>query len=445
MVVRLDETHNPEAKSWVASGNAAGTDFPLQNLPFCVFQDFAEDMNAAIGVGIGDQILSLPACIASGLLSGLPVEIIQALQQKNLNQLMSLDRSAWRTTRRYIFSLLQARGELAGKAQAQSDNILVAQDSVQLLLPMAVGDFTDFECSHYHSTRMRKLMSGATTPLANGYYLPRAYHGRSSSVVVSGSPIYMPAGQIEHEPDIPKYKVCRQLDYELELGIVIGNGNQRGHPVPIDQAEDYIFGFCLLNDWSARDIQRWERLPLGPFLGKNHATMISPWIVTMEAMTPFRAPQTHPGEEWPQPLPYLFSERNVREGGLDVGMDVFVTTEKMREQKIDPYKTSSNRFLDAHWTLSQFITQHTCGGCNLRPGDLIGSGTVSGPEVHASACLMELTEMGKKPFELPSGEKRGFLEIGDEVVFKGAAVKAGYPRIGFGECRGRVQAPVFSP
>ena len=223
-------------------------------------------------------------------------------------------------------------------------------------------------------------------------------------MVVSGEPIYLPRGQIEGPHEIPTYKECVKMDYELELGIVIGTGNKRGHTIPMDEAEDHIFGFCIVNDWSARDVQHWERLPLGPFLGKNHATSISPWIVTLEAMAPYRAPQTHPGEGWPDPLPYLDSARNREQGGLDVNVDVFLTTATMRKQGATPYKVSSNRFLDAHWTVSQMVTQHTCGGCNLQPGDLFGSGTISGIEDYASACLMELSENGTKFMELPGGE-----------------------------------------
>jgi fumarylacetoacetase len=440
-MMTLNETHAPDIRSWEVSANSDDTDFPLQNLPYCVFQKPGE--TARIGMGIGRQILDLTQCAQSELLTALSEDIVGALQQTTLNEFMSLGYQSWHSARTHFFSLLQEEGAWAEKAKRLADSILVPQSDVKLLLPLTVGDFTDFECSHYHSARMRKLMSGATKPLANGYYLPRAYHGRSSSVVVSESPIYLPVGQIEQDNETPAYNACGQLDYELELGIVMGAGNERGCPIPIDEAEQHIFGVCLLNDWSARDIQHWERLPLGPFLGKNHATMISPWIVTLEALAPFRSPQTDPGEGWPLPLPYLHSERNIAAGGLDVNFDIFVTTQKMREQGLDPYKTSSNRFLDAHWTMSQFVAQHTSGGCNLRPGDLIGSGTVSGPEVHASACLMELTEKGNKPFELPNGETRGFLQVGDEVVFKGVSTKTGYPRIGFGECKGRVAAPRF--
>jgi fumarylacetoacetase len=436
MTNHINETHDSSVVSWVESANIENADFPIQNLPYCV-------SSFGVGVGIGDRILSLRVCEEAGLLDELPNKIRKALCGAVLNDLLALEHGDWSVCRAHFFALLRSDGDLALKAQRLANKILIRQADVDLLLPIAVGDFTDFECSHHHSKRMRKLMSGASKPLANGYYLPRAYHGRSSSVVVSGSPIYMPTGQIEDQPDIPAYSMSARFDYELELGVIIGTGNERGSPIAIDAAEDHIFGFCLLNDWSARDIQRWERLPLGPFLGKNHATSVSPWVITRDAMIPFRAPQTDPGEGWPTPLDYLHSERNEREGGLDVSMDVFVSSEKMRKQALPPHKTSSNRFLDAHWTISQFVAQHTCGGCNLRPGDLIGSGTISGVEVYASACLMELTAFGEEPFTLPTGEQRGFLQIGDEVVFKGESVRSGFARIGFGECRGRVSPPTI--
>lgn len=435
----LNETHVADATSWVESANAEGADFPIQNLPFCAFADGEEQR---LGVGIGDQILDLKACARTGLLSGLDGEVVKSLQGAVLNDFMALGRDYWRAVRKQIFDLLKSDGESADTAQAVSGEILVAQSEVNLALAMNIGDFTDYECSHHHAKRMRKLMSGASKPLPNGYWLPRAYHGRSSSVVISGSPIYLPIGQIEAENETPVVKPCVNFDYELELGIIVGTGNERGHPIPIEEAEDHIFGFCILNDWSARDIQKWERLPLGPFLGKNHATSVSPWVVTMEAMAPFRAPQQAvPEEGWPEPLPYLDSEQNRASGAIDVNFQVLVSTEKMREKGMQPVLNSRNKTLDASWTIAQIVAQHTSNGCNLRPGDLIGSGTVSGEAPSASACLMELSEAGSITREMPTGEKRSFLQVGDEVVFKGISEKEGYPRIGFGEVRGLVLPP----
>lgn len=435
----LDATHVADATSWVESAKVSGTDFPIQNLPFCAFVDGGEQR---LGVGIGDQILDLKVCAQGGLLSGLGDQVAEALQKPVLNDFMALGRDQWRATRREIFALLSSEGELAEKAKAVRTDILLAQGQATLALAMSIGDFTDYECSHHHAKRMRKLMSGASKPLANGYWLPRAYHGRSSSVVISGSPIYLPIGQIEGENETPVVKPCVNFDYELELGIIVGTGNERGHPIPIDEAEDHIFGFCIVNDWSARDIQKWERLPLGPFLGKNHATSVSPWVVTMEAMAPFRAPQQAvPEEGWPEPLPYLDSKQNRATGAIDVNFDVLVTTEKMREQGIEAVVNSRNKTLDASWTIAQIVAQHTSNGCNLRPGDLIGSGTVSGEAPSASACLMELSEAGTITREMPTGEQRSFLQVGDEVVFKGVSEKEGYPRIGFGEVRGLVLPP----
>ncbi|HAY46668.1 MAG TPA: fumarylacetoacetase [Gammaproteobacteria bacterium] len=438
----LDHTHAADAVSWIESANIQGVDFPIQNLPYCAFQN--NDTVARLGVGIGDQILDLSACAQAGLLSALPDSIVQTLQQSTMNAFMSLNRAAWRQTRHHFFSMLVSEGPQADQTIKFRSEVLVAQADVSLVMPMDIGDFTDYECSHHHAVRMRKIMSGTSKPLANGFYLPRAYHGRASSVVVSGEPIYLPLGQIEEEKEIPAYKPSEKFDYELELGIIIGAGNKRGHPIAIDDAEDNIFGFCLVNDWSARDIQKWERLPLGPFLGKSHATSMSPWIVTLEALAPFRAPQTHPGADWPEPLEYLSSDRNRAEGALDVAIDVYLSSEKMRENDDEPHKNSSNRLLDVHWTISQIVAQHTSGGCNLRPGDLIGSGTISGPAPHESACLYELSEGGKTTFNLPNGEIRSFLQVGDEVTFRGASIKEGYPRIGFGEVVGRVLPPVGS-
>jgi fumarylacetoacetase len=309
---------------------------------------------------------------------------------------------------------------------------------------MTVGDFTDFECSHHHARRMNRLMSHKDAP-RNGFFLPRAYHGRSSSVVVSDEPVYLPWGQTAPDDETPTYRACERFDYELELGIVIGAGNTRGHPISVENAEDHIFGFCIINDWSARDIQRWERLPLGPFNAKNHQTFVSPWIVTFEALAPFRAPHVQQIEGRPErPLPHLDRAKDAECGALDIGFKITLSTEKMRAEHLPAVETSTNTFLDSSWSLSQIVAHHTAGGCNLRPGDLIGSGTISGEADHASACLMELTELGRKPLVLPNGETRGFLEYGDEVTFSAASETAGYPRIGFGTCRGRVQKAPMS-
>ncbi|MCL4163425.1 UNVERIFIED_CONTAM: hypothetical protein GTU68_057248, partial [Idotea baltica] len=426
----------------VESANEENTDFPIQNLPYCAFSD--ESATQRLGVGIGNQILDLRACASAGLLLGLSDKVVSALQGGTLNEFMALGRDQWRAARSEFFALLLSSGELADKAKAIRSEILVPQSDATLALAMTIGDFTDYECSHHHAKRMRKLMSGASKPLPNGYWLPRAYHGRSSSVVISDSPIYLPIGQIEGENETPVVKPCVNFDYELELGIIVGTGNERGHPIPITEAEDHIFGFCIVNDWSARDIQKWERLPLGPFLGKNHATSVSPWVVTVEAMIPFRAPQQAvPEEGWPDPLPYLDSEKNRASGAIDVDFEVMVSTEKMREQGMEPVVNSRNTTLDASWTIAQILAQHTSNGCNLRSGDLIGSGTVSGEAPSASACLMELSEAGSLTRDMPTGEKRSFLKIGDEVVFKGVSQKEGYPRIGFGEVRGRVLPPAI--
>lgn len=433
----LDETHVASAASWVESANAVDADFPIQNLPYCAYRVGSGAVK--LGVGIGDQILDLSAAVNAGLLSDLPADVQTSLQQPTLNTFMAMGRPVWKATRKALFTALSA----GNPAASQAAGLLVAQSDVTFEIAMVIGDFTDCECSHHHARRMQLLMSGRTKPSGNGLYLPRAYHGRSSSIVMSGAPAYLPRGQIEVENEVPAYSTCVNFDYELELGIIIGKGNERGHPIKIDDAEDHIFGFNIINDWSARDIQKWERFPLGPFLGKNHGTSISPWIVTMEALAPFRVPPDHVGDDWPDPLPYLDSERNRTAGGVSVGFEILTSSAKMREMGLPLHTNSTNNVSDASWTISQLVTQHSSNGCNLRPGDLIGSGTISGPEPHQSACLFELSEAGKTSRELPSGETRTFLEVGDDVIFKGAATKDGYPRIGFGTVEGRVCPPAI--
>ena len=435
----LNKTHDLAATSWVDSANVDGVDFPVQNLPFCVYSIDAKQ--SRIGIGIGNKILDAEAVVNAGLLSECSKAIQEALTQPLLNQFMSLKRSDWQVTRLALFEILADDGAKAIAAQELSAGLLVSQADVTFHVPMVIGDFTDFECSRHHAKRMQRIMSGKSTPSINGYWQPRAYHGRSSSVVISGTPIYLPWGQVENSPTSSAYQPCVNFDYELEFGIVIGTGNQHNYPIKIDEAEDYIFGINLINDWSARDIQKFERFPLGPFLGKNHATSVSPWIVTFEALMPYRNPQPQPGSEYAEPHRYLQSERNKTEGGLDMNFDVFVSSEKMRETEMPAFLNSSNRSLDVHWTVSQILAQHTVSGCNLRPGDLIGSGTISGPESNESACLFELSEGGKKPWQLPSGESRTFLIAGDEVTIRGQAKRDGFKRIGFGHVVGRVNAP----
>lgn len=435
----INETHDVAASSWVESANIAGVDFPVQNLPFCVFK--THNSGFRIGVGIGDQIMDVPACLKAGLLDDLPEAILDTFTQTKLNAFMGLTRAEWRAARFAFFNILAKGGSQASAGQSSAGDILVPQAEAIFDVPMTIGDFTDFECSRHHAKRMQRIMSGKSSPSINGYWQPRAYHGRSSSIVVSGSPIYLPWGQVEDAPTTSSYQPSVHFDYELEFGIVIGTGNARNVPIKIDEAEEYIFGLNLINDWSARDIQKFERFPLGPFLGKNHGTSISPWIVTFEALAPFRSPQPQPGPEYAEPHRYLQSVRNQDTGGLDMLFDVLVSTEKMRADGQPAHVNSSNRSLDVHWTVSQILAQHTVNGCNLRPGDLIGSGTISGPKSDESACLFELSEGGKQEWSLPNGETRTFLVAGDEVTITGEAKREGFKRIGFGEVFGHVYAP----
>jgi fumarylacetoacetase len=306
-----------------------------------------------------------------------------------------------------------------------------------MLLPAAIGDYTDFYASIYHATNVGSMFRPDNPLLPNYKYVPIGYHGRSSSIVASGTPIRRPQGQWKDATaERPMFGPSRLLDYELEVGFFVGPGNALGEPIGIDDAEPHIFGLCLLNDWSARDIQAWEYQPLGPFLAKNFATSISPWVVTMEALEPFRAPAFKRADSDPEPLPYLSSSRDRDHGGIDITLEVFLTSEQMRASGIEPVRLSRGNFRDLYWTLAQLLTHHTSGGCNLRPGDLLASGTVSGASKDSQGCLLELTRRGAEPIQLPGGELRKFLEDGDEVVFRAYCERGGHRRIGFGDCRG---------
>jgi fumarylacetoacetase len=310
-------------------------------------------------------------------------------------------------------------------------------DEVEMLVPVEIGNFTDFYASVYHATNIGKMFRPDNPLMPNYKWVPIGYHGRASSIVISGAPIHRPVGQTkDHSADVPVFGPSRVLDYELEVGLFVGKGNEQGKPVKIGEAEDHIFGLCLVNDWSARDIQRWEYQPLGPFLSKSFATTISPWIVTMEALAPFRAPAFERPAGDPQPLPYLDSPDNRERGGFDIKLEVLISTVQMREKGIAQHRLSGSNTRDLYWTFAQMLTHHASNGCNLQAGDLIASGTVSGAAKDSQGCLIELTERGSKPVELPTGEIRRFLEDGDEVILRGYCEREGFRRIGFGECRG---------
>ncbi len=414
------------------SANQPGADFPIQNLPFGIFRWSGGAESPRIGVAIGDSILDLPACRERGLLDGLPPDAYAACAEPALNALMSLPSSRWSALRRRLSELLRS-------GSPRVDDLLIPMAEAELLLPAEIGDFTDFYASVYHATNVGAMFRPDNPLLPNYKYVPIAYHGRASSVVVSNTPIRRPAGQTQDDPSgKPGFGPSKLLDYELEVGFFVGPGNSLGQPIPLDEAESHIFGFCLVNDWSARDIQKWEYQPLGPFLAKSFATTISPWVVTLEALEPFRVPgfARPPGD--PEPLAYLSGPQDRERGGVAIALEVLLSTQRMREQGIAPAGVSRSNFRDLYWTVAQMVTHHASNGCNLRPGDLLASGTVSGATKEARGCLLELTWRGAEPIQLPGGESRRFLEDGDEVILRGWCERPGFVRIGFGHCRGLI-------
>ena len=401
----IDHTHDPALESWVESANQPGCDFPIQNLPFGTFR--TED-RPHVGVAIGDQILD-----ATG-----------AFGIESLKALMTLPHSARAEFRSRV-------SEYLSKRSSGAEAFLAPISSVELLLPCEIGDYTDFYASLYHATNVGRMFRPDNPLLPNYKWIPVGYHGRASSIVVSGTPVRRPCGQtLENSGGVPVFCPTRRLDYELELGALLGPGNAIGTPIPVTEAGDHLFGVCLLNDWSARDIQAWEYQPLGPFLAKNFATSISPWVVTMDALEPFRSKGEPRAEGDPQPLPYL---QGGRKNAYDITLEVWLRAAKMAE----PVRVSRGNFASMYWTLAQMLAHHTSNGCPIRPGDLIGSGTVSGPERGNRGCLLELTWRGNEPIEL-GGEARTFLEDGDEVILRGWCETPGFRRIGLGECRGMV-------
>jgi fumarylacetoacetase len=417
--------------SWVASAGDPNTDFPIQNLPYGVFRHNGQ---ARIGVAIGDQILDLRACADEGFLDGLPGTTVAACRAELLNPMMGLGMAACSVLRGTVAGLLRA-SERSAQTQGRVERLLVPMREAEMLLPAQIGDYTDFYASLHHATRVGKLFRPDNPLLPNYKYVPIGYHGRASSIVVSGHGVRRPSGQIKPPNGAPEFGPSQSLDYELEVGIFVGRGNALGQKIPIGEAEEHIFGLCLVNDWSARDIQSWEYQPLGPFLAKNFATTISPWVVSMEALAPYRiaAPERPDGD--PAPLDYLKSKVGLT--GIDLTLEVFLQSEKMRRNGEAPAKVSEGNLRDLYWTIGQLLTHHTSNGCNLRPGDLLATGTISGPDEGSEGCLLEMKHRSE-PLRLPGGEVRTFLEDGDRVSFRAYAQKAGMPRIGFGECTGIV-------
>jgi fumarylacetoacetase len=434
-VMLLNETHNPQLRSWVESANTPGSDFPIQNLPFSVFRVPGNPHVFHVGVAIGDQMVDLTAAQAGGVFDAygtLAQAGAMACCAPTLNAFMALGVPAWSALRLALSRTLR-EGALQ---QAALQACLVPQASAEFAVPAHIGDYTDFYTSVHHATNIGKLLRPDNPLLPNYKWIPIGYHGRSSSIGISGQAVRRPASQIMRPGATePVLAPSARLDYELEVGIFIGPANAPGEPVPVNQAEQHVFGMCLFNDWSARDVQGWEYQPLGPFLSKNFASTVSPWVVTMEALAPFRQPWTRATDD-PQPLPYLDSVELRQSGAISIELEVFIQSEAMRKQGLVEHQLSHSNFRDAYWSVSQMVAHHTVNGCNLQPGDLLGSGTQSGPTEAEAGSLMELSKGGKQSLPLPSGETRTFLEDGDTVIFRGACTAPGAARIGFGEVRG---------
>jgi fumarylacetoacetase len=435
----IDHTHAEHAMSWVESANAPDTDFPLQNLPFGRFRRAGTAEPLRVGVAIGDQVLDLPAL---GQLDPQVAVLLGPLAHGDLNAFMAQGRAARIALRHALFSGLSAQPSgTASLWRAKAGTLLVLQDEAEMALPCRIGDYTDFYTGIHHATTVGKLFRPDNPLLPNYKWVPIGYHGRSSSIGVSGQRFPRPWGQVNGEGDTPVFVPSRRLDYELELGLFVGPPNAPGTPLDMAQAEASLFGATLLNDWSARDVQAWEYQPLGPFLAKNFATTISPWIVTMEALAPFRLPFTRDAAD-PQPLPYLDSATNRERGAVAIDLEVWIQTPQMRAEGRSAVRVSSSSYADAYWTPAQLLAHHASNGCNLQPGDLMGSGTQSGPGPEQGGSLLELSQGGKMPFALGNGETRTFLQDGDCVILRGWCEAPGKRRIGFGDCAGTVLAPV---
>jgi len=434
-MIAVNETHDPELRSWVESANAPGADFPIQNLPFGLFHRALTPEPPRVGVAIGDRVLDLRLCHRAGLLNHDQPGIGDACLATSLNALMALGPQAWSSLRRRLSELLREDRKRA--LQKKVEPCLVARAEAVMLVPAEIGDYTDFYASIFHATNVGSMMRPDNPLLPNYKYVPIGYHGRASSIVQSGTPIRRPRGQAKPESVMePVVGPSRRLDYELEAGFFVGPGNALGKPIPIADVEQHLFGVCLVNDWSARDIQAWEYQPLGPFLSKSFATTVSPWVVTLEALEPFRVPAFIRPDGDPEPLAYLDDARQRERGGIDLRLEVSIASEQMRSAKMPAFVVSRNSLRHLYWTPGQLLAHHASAGCNMRPGDLFASGTVSGPTRESRGCLLELAWRGEQPITLPTGETRAFLQDGDEVIFRGWCEREGWVRIGTGEARG---------
>jgi fumarylacetoacetase len=421
-------------RSWVVSANDH-PDFPLQNLPFGVFSHGNASKRG--GVAIGDKVFDLQVALDASLFQGIARLAAEAASRDQLNDFFALGASARQALRADLLHLLDAKSPQRERLQVMGESLLRPMAECQMHLPAKVGDYTDFYVGIHHATNVGVLFRPDNPLLPNYKYVPIAYHGRASTLCVSGTPVKRPSGQtLAPDAEVPTFGPSKRLDYELEVGVWIGPGNEAGEPIAIADAGQHIAGFCLLNDWSARDLQAWEYQPLGPFLSKSFATTLSPWVVTAEALAPFRSAQPRRPQGDPAPLPYLFNADDQGNGALDVELEVLIQTAQMKEQGLAPHRLGLSNTLNMYWTVAQMVTHHSVNGCKLQAGDVFGTGTLSGPEPDQLGSLLEMTRGGKHPIELPTGETRTFLQAGDEVILKARCHREGQVSIGFGECRG---------
>ena len=430
----MNETHEPLLRSWVDSANTPGHDFPIQNLPFGVFRRAGSVLPFRGGVAIGDWIVDLAAACDRGAFEALADQAARLGARPLLNDLMAAGNPMSSALR-----LALSRALRQGSPQRSAlEPALLPQTEAEHALPARIGDYTDFYTSIYHATAVGKLLRPDQPLLPNYRWLPVGYHGRCSSIALSGQQFYRPLGQrLAAQTQQPTLERSERLDYELELGVFVGAGNLLGTRIGIDRAESHVFGLCLLNDWSARDLQAWEYQPLGPFLGKNFATTISPWIITLEALEPYRVPWSREANG-PQPLPYLDSALMRGAGAIDIQLEAWIETASMRAAGQAATRLSHTSFRHAYWNIAQMVAHHTINGCNLQAGDLLGTGTQSGPSPQEAGSLLEFSRGGRQPLQLPNGEQRSFLEDGDAIILRGYCERAGAARIGLGEVRGRV-------
>jgi fumarylacetoacetase len=434
----IDDTHSPGRRSWVASANQHA-EFPIQNLPLGVF--ISPGGTARGGVAIGDEIFDLAAALELGLLEGLAATAGEAASGPTLNPLLALGREARVALRRRVGDILNAEGPDRARIEGLRSRLLHRAADCRLALPSAIGDYTDFFAGINHATNAGKLFRPDNPLMPNYKYVPIGYHGRASSIVASGASVRRPNGQRKPANEtVPTFGPSRNLDYELELGVWVGPGNVLGTPIDIAEAAHHVAGFCLLNDWSARDIQGWEYQPLGPFLGKSFSTTISPWVITPEALAPFRTAQASRPESDPAPLPHLLDAADQAAGALDIELEVLLLTPGLAAKGLPPHRLSTSNARDLYWTVAQLVAHHSSNGCNLRPGDIFGTGTISGPGDDGLGSLLEISAGGRRAVELPSGESRRFLEDGDTVIMRAHCRREGFASIGFGECRGTIVA-----